>query len=323
MSLELALSAQPQDNDIAFSLAQLHLLRGDWPSAWPLYERRDQLVVPAYQPLPYPRWNGEAAGNYRLVVVTERNFGEAIMFGRFARLLAQQGYHVTILTHPTLAPVLAGLPGIEQVVTSEDEMAVDPLPIRWVPLNSLAAIHRLTVGAVPRTASYIGVDPARAEAWKSRLGPGLKVGLAWQAPSAGRSVPLTALAPLAEIPGVRLIALQRNPGAEQLGVVSFGDRFEWPIERDDDDPDALIDTAALLINLDAVVTCDGIMAHLAGALGRPTFLALRPVSDWPWLLNRDDSPWYPAMRLFRQRTRDDWNGVIERIAQTLRTQLRS
>lgn len=323
LELEMALGMQPAEKEIAFSLAQLLLLRGDWLSAWPLYERRGELVRPAYQKLPHPRWNGEPSGDYRLLLVAEGSFGQAVMFARFARLLVQQGYRVTILAHPVLAPVLAGLPGLQQVVSSESEMVPDPLPIRWAPLNSVAAIRGITPASLPHSASYIGIDPARVEAWATRLGPGAKIGVAWQASSPGRSIPLADLAPLAGIPGVRLVALQHRPDTEECSALAFGDGIEWPITRDETDAESLVDVAALMLNLDAVVACDGTIAHLAGALGRSAYIALRAVSDWPWLLDRADTPWYPTIRLFRQRTRGDWNGVIEQIAQVLRAEQRS
>jgi hypothetical protein len=127
-------------------------------------------------------------------------------------------------------------------------------------------------------------------------------------------VPLSAFAPLAEIPGVRLISLQKGQPLEQIARVPFGAKIERPGDGFDAGADAFLDTAALMMSLDLIVTCDTSIAHLAGALGRPVLVALPAVADWRWMRERDDTPWYPTMRLFRQDKPGDWAGVIARIA---------
>ncbi len=131
-------------------------------------------------------------------------------------------------------------------------------------------------------------------------------------------MPLSDFAPLADIAGVRLISLQKNPGAQQIGQVPFGARVERLLDENDLGPEQLLETAALIANLDLVVSVDSMPAHLAGALGRPVLLALRHVADWRWLTDRDDTPWYPATRLFRQGADRQWAPVFERIVAALR-----
>ena len=156
-------------------------------------------------------------------------------------------------------------------------------------------------------------------AWRARIGEHrLRVGIAWQGFSGrfedrGRSIPLSAFAPLAQ-PGVRLISLQKGEGDEQVAGAGF--EVET-LPGLDDGPDAFVDTAAVMTTLDLIVTSDTSIAHLAAALGRPVWVALRLVPDWRWLLERSDSPWYPTMRLFRQRTDGDWAAVFAAIAQAL------
>jgi hypothetical protein len=171
---------------------------------------------------------------------------------------------------------------------------------------------------------YLSAQPARVAMWKARLGShGFRIGIAWQGNSenwldAGRSIPLSAFAPLAGIPGTRLISLQKRPGAEQIDQVQFGDRIERAMNETDKSTDALLETAAIIANLDLMVTSDSMIAHLAGALGCPTYVALRRVPDWRWFLDREDSPFYPSARLFRQSTEGDWTPVFARIADAIR-----
>ena len=158
------------------------------------------------------------------------------------------------------------------------------------------------------------------ENWAARIGPqGFRIGICWRGnpnvkADPARSIPLACFAKLAQMDGVRLISIQkmdRCADAESLpGLTVLGDDF-------DAGPDAFIDTAAVMQNLDLIITCDTSIAHLAGALGRPVFVLLKQVPDWRWLLDREDSPWYPTMRLFRQKTRDDWGEIFERVAQAV------
>ncbi len=271
----------------------------------------------------FPLWDGVPPDDVPIVLETEQGIGDAIQFARFATHLARQGYRVQVLTLPILAPLLRTLPGIETVVADLD--AVEGLdPKSWLPLMSIP--HRLQVapGHIPGDVPYLAADPARIVKWKERLGSeGFRVGIARQGNSqnwldAGRSIPLAGFGAIADIPGVRLISLQKSPGTEQIGQVSFGDRVECIMDESDKSADALLDTAAVMPTLDLVVTSDSMLAHLAGALGCRTFVALRRVPDWRWLLDRDDSPFYPTARLFRQHVEGDWTAVFTRIADAIR-----
>ena len=173
--------------------------------------------------------------------------------------------------------------------------------------------------AVPYLARRTGVGAK----WAARIGAaGFKIGIVWQGnadPEAdmARSMPLAAFAPLAAAPNARLISLQKGFGVEQLADLPPGMRVETLGEDFDAGADAFIDTAAAMTHLDLVVTCDTSIAHLAGALGRPVWVALKSDAEWRWLRDRDDSPWYPTMRLFRQKRRGDWSGVFAAMAERL------
>jgi hypothetical protein len=180
------------------------------------------------------------------------------------------------------------------------------------------------LSSIPNEIPYLKAEDSLVARWKKSIGEhGYKIGIAWQGtPNAtidrGRSLPLAELARLSRLPGIRLISVQKNHGLEQLVNLPAGTNVETLGDGFDSGPDAFIDTAAVMANLDLVITCDTSIAHLAGALGRPTWVALKHLPDWRWLLDREDCPWYPTMRLFRQRTDGDWKSVLSRIEEALR-----
>jgi hypothetical protein len=188
----------------------------------------------------------------------------------------------------------------------------------WLPLLSTMGTLHLTLDTIPQQGPYLAAEPERVAQWAGRLGHGFKVGMFWQGTTRNSAAPLAALAPLAAVDCVRLISLQKGPAAGEIAQVPFGARIERVLDPDDIGAEALLDTAALMDNLDLVVSIDSMPAHLAGALGRPVFLALPAVPDWRWLTERDDTPWYPTMRLFRQDDSRQWQPVFERIAAALR-----
>jgi len=314
-----ALKLNEKDAETAFALGLLMLLMGDWRASFPLFEARARMVKPAYAPLDYERWRGEAPGDFRLVVLCEQGLGDTVHYSRYASLLAGRRHHVTLLTRPELAPLMRTLPGIERVVTGVEELSGDKRRIEWLPLMSAMGMLHLTPDTVPQQGPYLSAEPERVARWRERLGSqGFKVGIFWQGTSRNSAAPLSALAPLAEIPGVRLISLQKGEPAGEIAQVAFGAKIESPLDPGDLSAQGLLDTAALTANLDAVVSIDSMPAHLAGALGKPVALALPYVPDWRWLLDRDDTPWYPTMRLYRQDAARDWAPVFARIADALR-----
>jgi hypothetical protein len=193
----------------------------------------------------------------------------------------------------------------------------------WTPLLSVPGLLRTDLASIPSACDYLSADPARVARWAAELRPvrGLRVALCWQGNpkhlwDAERSFPLALLAPLARVPDVRLISLQTVHGAEQLhGLADGGAVLRLP--ELESSADAFSDLAALLCNVDLVITCDTALAHLAAALQVRTWIALPSAPDWRWLLGREDSPWYPTLRLFRQTRFADWPGVFERIAAAL------
>jgi tetratricopeptide (TPR) repeat protein len=318
---ERSVALAPDHDGVLFQTSFIELLHGRWRDAWPKYERRFRLhnyLPAAFSNPPWPRWQGESLDGERLLLVTEQGLGDAIQFAGFASALARRGFRITLFTSELLAPLLATTPGIEAVATAMDQCGA-ARDIRWCPLLSVPALLDATPETIADATPHLAAEPERVAAWRDKLGTGLKIGIAWQGNMTnpndlGRSVPLSQFAPLAAMPNVRLISLQKGSAAAQIAEAGFGDRFERLPGESDVGPQALLDTAAVMANLDLVVTSDSMLAHLAGALRRPAFVALRQVPDWRWLLGRDDSPWYPTMRLFRQTTDGDWGDVFARIA---------
>jgi hypothetical protein len=302
------------------------LLHGRWREAWPNYERRIALKVgipEGFSPPPWPPWRGESLQDELLVLRGEQGLGDHLLFSCFAAHLAKLGHRVALWTRPSLEPILRTVPGVERVIS--DMAALDgTAPIRWTSMMSVPGILGTTPDTVPQIGPFLAAEPDRVTAWRERLGThGFKIGIAWQNAGAShvdklRSIPLGAFAALSDIPGVRLISLQKGPGVEEIPAVPFTDRIETMAAPFDEGPGAFLDSAAVMMNLDLVVTPCNSIAHVAGALGRPTYVALMHVPEWRWLLDRDDSPWYPATRLFRQRTPGDWSDVFDRIAAAVR-----
>jgi len=214
-----------------------------------------------------------------------------------------------------LLKLLSRCAGIDQLVPQDNFAGSSD---EHAPLMSLPSIFKTTVATIPAQVPYVFPDPALLDKWRSTWpdGPGFKIGIAWRGSPAHpedrfRSIPLHAFAPLAAVPGIRWFSMQKGPGQEQLTsapfeVVDLSDRLH-----------DFADTAAALMNLDLVITADTALVHLAGALGRPAWVALQFAPDFRWFLERDDSPWYPTVRLFRQSGRGQWNEVFEHMADEL------
>jgi hypothetical protein len=320
--LACAHSLAPHDDDVRYHTALVELMHGRWREGFAHYDARltARTLDPTrtFVPPPFPRWAGEPPDRGLLVLLTEQGRGDAIQFARFATELSKSGHRVAIATQPDYASMFARIAGLERIIVDTDELAA-LAPLRWQMLASVPGYLGITPETIPVTVPYLAADPERRAAWQKRLGGGFKIGISWQGnPSfvhdRGRSIPLAAFASLADVPDVRLISLQKRPGAEQVAAVPFRGRIEQILDVSDTGDAAFLETAALIDTLDLVVTSDSMNAHLAGALGKPTFVALRKIPNWRWLLGREDCPWYPTARLFRQTADGDWRDVFRRIA---------
>jgi tetratricopeptide (TPR) repeat protein len=319
---DAALAAQPDYAEAHYHRGSALLLHGRFAEGWRECEHRW-----AVADCPFPRpvlqaaeWRGEDLAGKSLVVFAEQGLGDTIMFARFLPLAVALGARVTFLCHPHLIKLFAPLARtVDLIAISEADRHYD----FQCALMSLP--ERLGVGAdsLPACVPYLFADEAATAAWRGRIGArGLRIGIGWQGNPAGqidkgRSIPLSCFAPLGAVAGARLISLQKNHGLDQMAGLPETMRVET-LGAFDEGPDAFIDSAAILKNLDLVITSDTALAHLAGALGVPVWVALKQIPDWRWMLGRDDSPWYPSMRLFRQPARGDWDSVFAGMTAALR-----
>jgi tetratricopeptide (TPR) repeat protein len=313
-----AIELKPQYAEAHANLAVLHLLRGRFEDGWKEWEwrwRGKESMLHRYR---RPLWRGEPLDGKTILLHTEGGLGDTLQFFRYVRLLHDQGARVLLQCPKSLLLVLSGFPGVE--LLASDAQHVPDFDIH-APLMSVPGIVGTTSTSIPAAVPYVLADPERTAFWKHKLSSshGLKVGIAWQGNpeylgDKRRSVPLAYFEPLAQIPGVRLFSLQMGRGREQLEKVAA----DWSIS---DLGLPFSETAAVMMNLDLIVTSDTVVAHLAGALARPTWLAVCYTPDWRWFLRRADSPWYPTMRLFRQPGPDQWTAVFESMAAHMHTLL--
>ncbi len=319
------LQLKPDHADAHKNLGIAYLLAGNFAQGWAEFEWRWRCREFSMPKLPQPLWDGSPLHGRTILLHTEQGIGDTIQFIRYARQIKQAGGSTILLCPTALTPLLTRCDGLDRVVVG------DPLPrfdVHAPLLNLPRLLGTHSVAAIPTDVPYVHADPVLVERWRQRISPSpalpfspspYLVGICWQGNPSNtrdrwRSVPLGHFAPLAALPGVKLLSLQTGPGSEQLR--------QWPNLADDIGSD-LADTAATMMNLDLVITVDTALAHLAGALGVPVWVALAFAPDWRWLLEREDSPWYPSMRLFRQPKLRDWDDVFVRIASALQERIAS
>ena len=310
--------------EIAFNLALTQLLRGNFTEGWHNYEQRWHKRNLAQRLMGAAEWLGEPLEGRRLLIHWEQGFGDTLQFVRLCRVARERGGSVILVCQPALATLLARTPGIDQLVSLDEP--IPPFDLR-VPLLSLPATLGLRWEDLPGPIPYIKAPPAAVARWRQVLGhtaarngeQRLKVGFVWRGNpdhtrDAWRSIPLSAMAPLAQVPGVRLYSLQKGRCAAEIETV----RDSWGVTDLGPSLASFAQTAAAIQSLDLIIACDTSIVHLAGAMGLPVWCLVGHSPDWRWLHGRDDSPWYPSLRLFRQRWPESWEDVVERVAEALR-----
>ena len=316
-----AIALDPGLADAHWNQALVRLQRGDYAAGFDQYEWRLKRSGRIREEAAYPQplWNGDELGGRAILVHAEQGYGDAIQCARFLPHVAARGGRVVLQARGPLQRLLAHAPGVERFVQAGEP--VPPVACR-APLFSLPRLFARSLDDLPGPVPYLSIAPGLRELWRGRLDAiapqGLRVGLVWSGNvtsevEQGRSIPLSAFAPLACTPGVTLVSLQKGDGLEQLAdapfpVADLGAGYQ---------AGDFADTGAVLQALDLLVTCDTAAAHLAGALNVPAWLAISTVPDWRWLENRADSPWYPSVRLFRQQVRGEWGDVLDRMAARL------
>ena len=306
--LHIAPQLAAMHNSLAFPL----LLTGDYQAGWEAYEWRRHVV--GFPQLPGPEWKGEDLAGRTLLVHAEQGLGDCLMLARYLPLLDQRAGRLVLLCEPQLIRLMRGVPGVASVMRARQRRL--PRYDCWVFMASLPRLFATRPDTIPSPDGYLTAPPARVAAWASLLPAGCKVGLVWGgnpelAGDETRSMTIDALAPLLATQGVTFVSLQVGERARQLaGRTDIVDLADWLTD--------LVETAAVVANLDLVIAVDTAVAHLAGALGRPTWIMIPRQPDWRWMLRRNDSPWYASVRLFRQTGPDGWQPVIRRVATALR-----
>ncbi|MDI1283036.1 MAG: tetratricopeptide repeat protein [Reyranella sp.] len=306
-----------------FCKAQLELGLGNFQSGWPLYEWRWELEEVRSQRRSFSQapWLGsELIQDKTILLHSEQGLGDTIQFCRYVQPLVERGAKILLEAPRSLVRLLLGLTCGASIVASGDDLPTFDL---HCPLMSVSGLLRTVIETIPARMPYLTAEAKLVAYWRERLPPdGIRIGITWQGNPAGaidrgRSAPLASFAPLARVPGVRLISLQKHHGLDQLDQLPVGMIVETLGSDFDAGPDVFVDSAAVMMNLDLVISTDTAIVHLAGALNRPVWVALRAVPHWTWMMDREDSPWYPSALLFRQTSDGDWTEVFERMAAKL------
>jgi tetratricopeptide (TPR) repeat protein len=316
--VEQALKIDPHNAKARFNRATLLLLLGNYQQGWQEYEVRFQLNDPNHPTLAttQPNWQGEELKNKTILVYSEQGLGDTLQFVRYLPLLKQRGAHVILQTQPALIAFLntQSSLGIDQCVATGQ---TPPPYDYYVPLMSLPQRFNTTLDTIPAAAGYLQVPKVNASTWPI-TNAALKIGLVWAGNpqhknNHNRSLPLKLLEPLLENTVIQFYSLQCGLPPQEINSTPFKDRLVDLSSQ----LKSWIETAQLISQLDLIITVDTAVAHLSGALGKPTWMLLPFIPDFRWLLERQDSPWYHNVRLFRQPQRGDWASVIAALKQAL------
>lgn len=324
-SYKQALLYIPEDGEVHFNLALLLLAQGEYQEGWQEHEYRyhpsvnnPNVRVPA---LSFPQWQGQPLKGKSIVIWYEQGLGDTIQFSRYAAMLKQQqAATVTLVCDSSLKLLFESLTGVDKILTTTEASAITPHDYWTFPLSIPLHCHT-TLATIPAVVPYLAASAQAIEQWQTKLPEGkMRIGLIWKGSTGhkndgNRSIPtLQLLAPLWNITGCRFISLQKVLAEAEIADFSV----HYPVTHLGTELNNFADTAAIIAQLDLVITVDTSVAHLAGALGKPVWLLLPYVADWRWLESREDSPWYPTMKLFRQARLGDWEEVINRVVVQLK-----
>lgn len=314
------LAHNPEHSQAHLGLAQCYLTRGDFHLGWPDFEWRG----PAIRAFSSYAWKNADLSDTTILLRAEWGFGDHIQFIRYAKLLKERGATVIMQTYAALKKLFSLCPYIDTVIATGEAFPKHDIQL---PLLSLPKTFGTTIETIPVSIPYLHADTTLQRNWEQYFSDNrnIKIGICWHgsgnqnAPHAlNKNMPLKTILSLAELENVSLYCLQKQTGVDELDDQTksvlhiFDGTFDQTHGR-------FMDTAAVMQHLDLVVTVDTSIAHLAGALGVPTWVMLSYKADWRWMINRDDSPWYPTMRLFRQKTPGDWDTIIYEVKTALRT----
>lgn len=310
-----AIAITPDHPEARLNESLSRLAIADFARGWPAYEGRwaTALFKGQQREFRQPLWRGDAplAGK-RILLHAEQGLGDTIQFCRYAKAVAAEGATVLLEVQPALVSWLAGLPGIEAVVARG---AALPSFDFHCPLLTLPLAFKTTIDTIPAEIPYLSADPNRMALWQEQLGRKIqpRIGLAWSGSAVhkndrNRSIPLSAFADLVSRGNVQFISLQKEVrGTDKAELAAHSEILTFDALTD------FADTAALVATLDLIITVDTSVAHVAGAMGKAVWILLPFNADWRWLIDRENSPWYPTARLFRQSAFGNWGDVLRRV----------
>jgi tetratricopeptide (TPR) repeat protein len=316
-----AVLINPGDASAHWNLSNVLLLLGNYREGWEEFEwfRKTEDCSERQRNFPQPLWDGSDIEGRTILLHAEEGFGDTLQFIRYAPFVVQHGARVIVESQKELTPLLNTIKGIQNVMSHGDELP--PFDIHC-PLMSLPRVFGTTLENIPAQTPYLSSNPAKVKKWAERLQSDhchTKIGLVWSGGGLPfrKSCSLELFSPLANLHSIAFYSLQKGIPAKQSKNAPEGMKL---IDYTDELHD-FSDTAAFIENLDLVIAVDTAVAHLAGALGKKVWTLLPFVPDWRWMLNRDDSPWYPTMKLFRQPALGDWTSVIAEIVDALRKKI--
>ncbi|MEC5030558.1 MAG: tetratricopeptide repeat protein, partial [Oscillatoria sp. PMC 1051.18] len=310
-----ALSLKANFAEAHFNLGLVYLLQGDLKQGFTEYSWRWQIPGQNINPIPKPLWDGSSLAGKTILLHTEQGFGDAIQFIRYASIIARQGGKVVVGCPTALVRLFQTVPGIEKVATQTTEL---PAFDCHAPLMKLPQILGTTLETIPNQVPYLFVTGKEQESKQSSSNLPYKIGIVWAAGVRGadsqkRSCALPNLVQgLLNVPGIELYSLQKEPNEADLQFLQSSGIIDLRAQLND-----FADTAEAISQLDLVISVDTAVAHLAGAMGKPVWILLPFAPDWRWMLARDDTPWYPSMRLFRQPAPGEWEAVFTQVKQEL------
>ena len=315
-AFDRALALNSDSFEARFNLSLLLLLRGDYERGWREYEQRWRMIEVVKPSLAQPEWQGEELNGKTILLHCEQGLGDTIQCLRFVPQVAARGGRIVLRVERNLMRLAASL--TDTVIISPPNAHLPHFDV-WCPLLSLPRILGTRADTIPTVAPYLRPRGAIVERWARQLSEhaGLKVGLVWSGNAQHindfrRSIGFARLRPLFDVTGVRWFSLQVGRHAPDIAALPPGSIVDLSPELAD-----FAETAGAIVNLDLVIAVDTAVAHLAGALGKPAWVMLPFVPDWRWMIDRDDSPWYPTLRLYRQRAMGDWDDVVARVAADL------
>ncbi|MGQ0522915.1 MAG: tetratricopeptide repeat protein [Betaproteobacteria bacterium] len=318
-SSQHALKIRPDFVDAHLSEAHCRLRLGDFRTGLMEYEWRhkERTRRPPVEQCTGARWTGrEDLRGKTILLRSEQGLGDTILFSRYARLVAERGAYVLLEVPAALAPLMSGMTGVRRIIV---QGGVPPVVDFYCPLPSLPLAFNTEPASIPSDVPYLAAAPDQIEKWRRLVSKlrGKKIGLSWsgnarQLDDRARSVALKRFEPLLSVPGTQFVCVQKDVRDDDASMLAIAGIVDLSAQFDD-----FSDTAALISVLDLVISVDTSVAHLTGALGKPVWVLLPFMAYWPWLLEREDNPWYPTARLFRQPQVGEWDSVILRVGRAV------